>query len=231
MGVVDILFPRQCLGCGKKGQYFCLACLEKIKPKRPPICPQCAKQSILGTTHAGCLRPQSLDGLVSVFSYAGIIKEAVKKLKYSFVTDLAEELIILTIRIVRKYEGKFWPRFGPGWTLGPVPLHPRRQRWRGFNQAELLGKILAAKMNWKFYPDLLVRHKYTMPQAKISDRKKRQTNIQGVFKVKPKSEFKISGRQIIVFDDIWTTGSTIRECGQVLKQKKASHVWGMTVAR
>jgi len=177
------------------------------------------------------LRPLSLDGLVSVCRYEDIVKKAIKKLKYKFVTDLAEELISLIIRMIRENQGRFFPRFDTSWVLVSVPLHPRRQRWRGFNQARVLGEMIAEKMKWKFYPHLLIRHKFTKPQTKVKEKKKRRANIRWVFKINRQSLFDIRQSKIILFDDVWTTGATIKECAQVLKRRKINKVWGLTLAR
>jgi len=113
--------------------------------------------------------------------------------------------------------------------LIPVPLHSRRQRWRGFNQAELLGKILAEKFNWQVRTDILVRHKHTKPQVDLKG-KERKNNIRGAFKITPKAKIK-NLKKVWLFDDVWTTGSTLRECGQVLKRAGVRKVWGLTLAR
>jgi ComF family protein len=239
----DLLFPRQCLGCGKSGQYFCSQCIQLIKVPKMPVCPQCLEGSLLGATHARCLRPLSLDGLVSVCRYEDIVKKAIKKLKYKFVTDLAEELVSQATGMIEEKQGRFFPSFDSNWALTPIPLHPRRQRWRGFNQAELLGEMMAKKMGWRFCPDLLIRHKFTKPQTKVKEKKKRRANIRWAFKVNPDSRFSgfaenprfhrdtVHDSRVILFDDVWTTGATIKECAQVLKRRKVRKVWGLTLAR
>ena len=231
MGFSDFLFPRRCFNCRKTGSYFCSACLQLIKEPRNPICPTCFRRSLLGSTHAGCLRPYSLDGLVSVFTYEGIIKKAIKNLKYRFITDLAWELTNLTVSWLKKGENRFWPGFGKTWILLPIPLHPQRKRWRGFNQAELLGKMIVQQTNWRYYDDILIRSRFTHPQVEIKDKKKRLANVKGAFKINHESRLTINGSRIILFDDVWTTGSTIKEAAKVLKRQKASRVWALTIAR
>ncbi len=214
--LLDFLFPRCCLGCGQWGKYFCQECLKKIKSVEKPICPVCQKPAIGGKTHPRCQTKYSLDNLTSIFAYEGIVKEAIGQLKYKFITDLAEELIGLTPKL---------PYF-KSFTLVPIPLHPRRQRWRGFNQAELLGKILARKLGSGIRNDVLIRYKYTKPQVDLKG-KERKKNIRNAFKITPKAKLK----KVILFDDVWTTGSTLRECGLVLKKAGVKEVWGLTLAR
>lgn len=216
---IDSLFPRRCLGCGKWGQYFCPSCLKKKELLDQQICPVCQKPAILGKTHPDCQAKYSLDGLTSIFSYEGLIRKAITKLKYRFVTDLAEELIDLTIAHLRL------PTRKPI-TLIPVPLHPRRKRWRGFNQAELLGEILAKKWGGEVRKDILIRQKHTKPQTKLKI-KERRKNVQGVFALSKNRP----PLRLILFDDVWTTGSTLKECGLVLKRNGTKFIWGLTLAR
>lgn len=224
--LLDFLFPRRCLGCGQWGKYFCQNCLKEIKPLEKQVCPVCEKPAVSGKTHSKCQTKYSLDGLTSIFLYEGVIKEAITKLKYKFVTDLAEELIALGV--------KHLPSpiiHHTSYILVPVPLHPRRRRWRGFNQAELLGKMLAEKFNWQVQTDILLRHRHTKPQIKLKPKERKQ-NIRGAFRINPKTIYNLKpNAYYLLFDDVWTTGSTLRECGQVLKRAKLKQVWGLTLAR
>jgi len=221
--LLDFLFPRRCLGCGQWGKYFCQNCLKKIKPTEKQICPVCEKPAISGKTHARCQRKCSLDGLTSIFLYENAIKEAITKLKYKFVTDLGKELINLAA-------SRLPTQIHNAPILIPVPLHPRRQRWRGFNQAELLGRMLGEKLDWQVQADILLRHRHTKPQTELKG-KERKENIKGAFRIKKNSKFVIPNSRFIIFDDVWTTGSTLRECGSVLRRAKAKQVWGLTLAR
>lgn len=226
--LLDFLFPRRCLGCGRWGEYFCQECRQAIKLIENQVCPVCERPAIEGRTHPRCQTRYSLDGLTSIFTYQGLIKEAIGKLKYKFITDLAEELIELTVEYLQNHKSYIINLKSS--VLIPVPLHSRRQRWRGFNQAELLGRMLGQKFNWQVRTDLLARHKYTKPQIKLKG-KERRRNIRGAFKINPNSKFLIRNSKFILFDDVWTTGSTLRECGQVLKRAGAKEIWGLTLAR
>ncbi len=221
----DLLFPRRCLGCGQSGQYFCEDCLKKIKLVGKQVCPVCKRSAINGKTHSRCQTRYSLDGLISIFVYQGMIRQAISKLKYKFATDLAEELIALSIkRLLSGFKPKTFR------IIIPIPLHSRRQRWRGFNQAELLGGMLAEKFDWLVRTDVLVRYRHTKPQMGLKG-KERKRNIKGVFKTNP--EFKINNlkSEVLLFDDVWTTGSTLREAGQMLKRAGVKEIWGLTIAR
>jgi len=229
MNFLDLLFPRKCLGCGQWGSYFCSQCLNFLSLKEQRICPVCGRPSMGGMTHPSCFTPQSLDGLTAPFAYKGIIKRAIKKLKYRFVADLAKDLVEVFLSFCGEDQAfSCFCQEGP--LFVPVPLHPRRKRWRGFNQAELLGKMMAANLGLNFEPGLLLRTKNTKPQTQLHDQE-RKKNIRGAFKVRQDSKFIIHDSKFLIFDDVWTTGSTLRECGMVLKRAGAKKVWGLTLAR
>ena len=110
-----------------------------------------------------------------------------------------------------------------------VPLHKKRLRWRGFNQAEYLAKRVADHFGLIFRDDIIIRQKYTPPQVKIRDYKERAKNIKGAFKcLSPRS---IKNKKIILIDDVCTTLSTLGECAKVLKKAGAKEVWGLVLAR
>jgi len=228
--LLDFIFPRRCLGCGWQGQYFCQDCRNLIKPIERQICPVCQKPSISGTTHFRCQTRYSLNGLVSVFAYEGAVRSAITKLKYKFVTDLAEELIDLTVGNLKSQDNSSFIIHN-SFTLIPVPLHWRRKRQRGFNQAELLGQKLAERFSWQFQANVLSRIRYTRPQVELKSKDRRE-NIRGAFIVNSKCpHFSLLASPLLVFDDVWTTGSTLKECALVLKKAGAGKVWGLTLAR
>lgn len=221
--LLNFLFPPRCVNCGRLGRYLCQRCTSEIKIIEQQVCPVCERPAVNGQTHPKCQTKFSLDGLTSFFVYDGPIKKAIKKLKYQFVTDLANELISLTNVISTARDDKC--------IFVPVPLHWRRLNWRGFNQSELLGKLMSARLKVRFAPDLLIRKKYTQPQVKLKG-KERKENIQDAFVVNPKFlKSLVSSLQFLVFDDVWTTGSTLKTCGKVLKEAGAKKVCGMTLAR
>ncbi len=184
-------------------------------------------------THPRCQTKYSLDGLTSIFHYDGIIREAVKTLKYRLVTDLAREFVSLIP-----------PSFPNLYTLNtklsiliPIPLHPSRFRDRGFNQAEVLGQLFAdrlpageAGLQVPIRTDMLRRVKATTPQVEMKDRKKRLDNMKGVFALHHDACL-LSQGTFILFDDVFTTGATMRAAGETLKRAGAKYVWAVTMAR
>lgn len=223
MALVDILFPRKCLACGRKGRYVCRGCLASLKILKQ-LCPYCEKASIDGLTHAKCLKKLSINGVYSLWPYEGVIREAILKLKYRFARKIAEELseyIYLFFKDVAV--------FPKGSILTPIPLYWLRENFRGFNQSEIIAKMLAEKLGWSFEEGILLRRKLRQPQTMLKGKKRRE-NIRGVFVLNPKYKSTLS-KSYILFDDVYTTGSTLKEAAKVLKRNGASLVWGLTIAR
>ncbi len=221
MAILDLIFPKTCLGCGKSETYICRNCLKKVQIL-VSSCPYCERPSLYGFTHKGCRRPQGLDGLVSVWKYQGIIKKAVLSLKYKYSTEVGKELTEIYIEELSKR-----PKIIKEETLVPVPIHRHRENVRGFNQAELVGKVVAKKMGWNYIPDLLIKKSPTKSQVELSIRERRR-NLKGVFVFNLKHQVPAS---IILFDDVFTTGSTLKESAKVLKSAGVKKVWGLTLAR
>ena len=222
------------------------------------FCPACTKPAIDGKTHPKCQTRYSLDGLTSFFKYQDPVREAIKRIKYKpFAFDVSKTLISLALKKIN--QKSFLQRIikeKP--ILVPIPLHQSRERARGFNQAEVLGKILAEKWNLHFTPNLLIRHKKTKPQYQLKG-KERKENLEKAFSINPKysrilarpagndlevksgsagqNSFKFArrdgdaSRNILLLDDLWTTGTTMRVCGNLLKRAGAKSVWGLTMAR
>jgi ComF family protein len=113
--------------------------------------------------------------------------------------------------------------------LVAVPLHLRRLNWRGFNQSELLTKALADTFQMEIVVDVIERVGSAIPQAEIKNREERLKNLNGVFKIR--NEDKLIGREVILIDDICTTGATLNECAKVLKANGASKVVALVIAR
>ena len=229
MNLLDLIFPKRCVSCGKVGSYFCKICTAKIKFITHQICPVCEKAAIDGATHPCCQTRYSQDGLVSFFSYDGPIRQAVKLLKYRFVSDLAKEFVDLIP--FSSFNNETMKQFN-NVVLVPIPLHPSRHKFRGFNQAEIFGKLLAKKLNIPVRADILKRVKKTIPQVEMKDRKKRLTNMEDVFSV---DNLNLTMKQwnsvtIFLFDDVFTTGATLRSASNILKRAGAKRVWGIVMA-
>ena len=229
MSLLDLLFPKNCLECKRPGKYFCDHCLSKMEYTKP-ICPVCKRYSFQGKTHSFCTTKTSLDGLISFWKYEGVIRKGILALKYRFASDVVKELVeTLDLDNLKESEKT---------VLVPVPLHIKRERWRGFNQSAVLGKLIAEKAGLDFTEELVLKLENTTPQAKLG-KTERMRNISGKFAVNANASREAPPAQaglakwdrIIVFDDVWTTGSTMAEVCKELKLAGAKDVCGMCVAR
>jgi competence protein ComFC len=224
MGILDIIFPKTCLGCGREGQYICSQCASVCRLSKQ-FCPYCYKPSIDGVTHAKCHRKTGLDGLTSVWKYEGIIKKALLALKYKYATEVGREL---TSHLIDSFHngGNLLPEAS---LMSPVPLYWYRKNNRGFNQSEFVGKSVADALDVKFIPDFLIRKSPTIPQVQLKGKERRQ-NLRGVFAINPHYNLPTSPYPLILFDDVFTTGSTLKECAKAAKRAGVSKVWGLTIA-
>jgi len=222
--ILDVIFPKTCLECRREGKYLCKNCISSV-PFAQPTCPYCRYPSLNGNTHPNCRRQFGIDGLVSIWKHKGIIRKAILLLKYKYATVIGGELadqLISSLRRVTLPNVQF---------LTPIPIHWYRQNTRGFNQSLIIGKKVADSMGWNFIPDLVIKHKETISQVLLSGEKRRK-NLQGVFSLNPIYKSKIDKfDSIIVFDDVFTTGSTMFELGKVLKTAGVKKVWGLTIVK
>lgn len=217
MGIEDILFPKRCYGCGRAGSYICEDCAGKIE-ERPPICPECEKNSIDGWVHGRCRRSQGMDRLIAPRRYKGVIQKALKSVKYRAAWDVIE-------RVAEVAWSGLPLELTSEWVVMGVPMYERKKKARGFNQAEMLGRRFAEKYGVE-YIDGLERVRETRSQYGLS-LKDRKENLKGAIRVK---EGNVQ-EKVIVVDDVWTTGATMRECAKVLKRRGVNEVWGAVAGR
>jgi competence protein ComFC len=206
MGIIDLIFPKSCLDCGKSGAYFCQNCLAKVKAVN---------------------EFDPISKTFSVFRYEGVIRKGIIKLKYGFAFDIAGELAEVSAKNLQKN-----PYFKfKNTSLVSIPLHKSRQNWRGFNQSEIVGKLIAEKLNWGFEQDLLIRLSQGKTQVGLP-KSERVRNIRGKFAVNPEAKTKIDKNNVyIVFDDVATTGATIKEAMKVLEKGGAKNIFGLTIGK
>ncbi len=222
MGILDFIFPKRCVSCGAIGQYFCRSCRTRIRPIEiyEAICPVCERSAIGGATHPKCRGRYTIDGLTSFFHYDGVIRKAIKVLKYRSVFDIAAEFVSLAAL----------PDLSAD-ILIPIPLHISKLRERGYNQAEGLGRILAKQLNIPIQTAILLRTRKTIAQVAMKDRKSRLTNMEKAFGLAQTGKSMPQGTSVLLFDDVFTTGATMRAAANVLKRAGAKNVWAVTMAR
>lgn len=223
MSILDLVFPKTCLGCGRPGSYICSDCVAKVRLAQP-ICPYCERASIDGITHVRCQKKFGLDGLISIWEYEGVIRKAILALKYKYATLVGQELMD---HFLHQLLTGFLPVDSK--VLIPIPLYWYRENTRGFNQSIEIGKSISEAMNWKFLPDLLIKKQSTISQVELKGDDRRQ-NLRGVFSLNPNYVLS-TVYSVLLFDDVFTTGSTLREAAKVLKRAGVEKVWGLTIAR
>ena len=237
--ILDTLFPINCLSCNKDGAWLCNECLKNIELLSFQVCPKCEDTvTEFGQLCRNCKTSTDLDALVVALKYQDHhIDKFVHLYKYRFVKDLHIPLGKILVEAILN-SGLPMPDI-----IVPVPLHKRRLRWRGFNQSELLANYVSQNLTPGFeipvFPNLLTRHKYTPPQMKIGKYADRQKNMQDAFAFNQQSkdfqQLQHTGLcekyNVLLIDDIATTGSTFFECARILKQNGAKKVFGAVIAR
>lgn len=230
--LIDLILPPVCFGCNLEGFYICPQCLKKIQQFNYFICPSCARRDPEGILDRVCKEKSGLNRFLGapLPYYNDITKKILHSLKYAYVKDLALPLSKILIEfldknnfseIVKGKNGKI--------IIIPVPMHKFRKRERGFNQAEEIAKNISARYNLPLEGNVLIKTRNTEPQAEIKNYEERAVNIAGAFMCQ--NAEKLLNKIAVLLDDVYTSGSTMRECAHVLKKSGAREVWGITVAK
>jgi competence protein ComFC len=219
--IKDYIFPVFCLGCKKEGEWVCYDCFLKINLDGVFCCPVCHKNTIFGIYCDECGNNSFLDSHIAVTKYQedGLVGKVIQTLKYSW----AEDVVFAIDKIIGNFVDNNKELFIDIDCVVPIPLHHKRYVERGFNQAESIAKILADKIN-KPLKNILERERYTLQQAKLG-REDRLKNLKDAFILKES----ISGNVLLV-DDVFTTGSTIQECAKMFKNNNTKII-GFSLGR
>ena len=219
---LDLLFPSRCLGCGKEGSFICASCQPSLVRLEPPYCPGCGKPEPAGCLCPGCLEGQAIiDGIRAPFVFTTLIRKAIHELKYQNLRALASPLAQLLHEHLAANPL-------PADILVPVPLHKKRLRERGYNQSELIARELSRTTGLPLNTDCLIREHYALPQARTASVAERRANVSGAFICRNTA---VKDRQVLLVDDVTTSGTTLDAAAAALKKAGASSVWGLIVAR
>lgn len=229
----DLFFPRICAGClttwlSTEYGFWCEDCLGELPWIRSPLCPCCGRpffKSELASDHlcGECvLKTPPFAAARSAVQHAGFVRDRINQLKFGGQLHWAPPLAQLLEEAVR-----YLPDIEFDYIV-PVPLHIRRLRQRGFNQAGLIARMLGKSLQSRVRFDVLIRRQWTEPQTRLS-REERLRNVKRAFSVAAPSE--VVGRRILLIDDVFTTGTTLVECCKTLKKAGASEVHAVTVTR
>ncbi len=232
--LLHTIFPTNCATCSDflwddPIPFFCRRCWSQISPIPSPVCPRCARpfassSALSHSPNHECgkcrRRSPSYNHARTPYAYQSPLKEAIVLLKHKGKTQLAPLLAQLMAQT------------GPPVVIidaiVAVPLHPTRLRKREFNQSLLLARSLGKRWNLPVLTNVLLRTKLTPPQTSLS-RRARLTNLRKCFAVKRPDV--IEGKNILVVDDVFTTGTTVNECAKTLRKAGAQSVHVQTLAR
>lgn len=220
--LLDLIYPPTCGGCGRAGARFCARCAAQVAwLDADPFCSHCGRPTSAGTVCSWCrTAPPALDAIRSAALFVGPLRQATHVFKYTGRTDLAGPLAALM--------AAFWERHPlPADLVVPVPLYPKRQRERGFNQAELLARAFAAQTGLPLSPHGLARVRETASQVGLSAQERRD-NVRGAFRAWGDAW---AGRRPLLIDDVCTTGATLEACAAALRSAGSQAVYALTLAR
>jgi competence protein ComFC len=227
----SLFYPATCVGCREnveRSEYLCLDCQRRAPRIVAPFCAKCSEPFSGAITQtfscANCEhRKLHFDCAVAAYRSRGLVRKLVHDFKYGQQRHLRYPLaswLRETLDDSRLRDCHFD-------LIVPVPLHPARERERGFNQAALLAELLAASMKITTRP-VLERTRYTTTQTAY-DRAERMENLAGAFRLRKNRD--VRDLRVLLIDDVLTTGSTLSECARVLRRAGAVSVHAATAAR
>ncbi|MGD9129439.1 MAG: ComF family protein [Candidatus Woesebacteria bacterium] len=205
--LLDLIFPKFCVSCGKLFCFICENCYQKIN-----FIPMSIRIE---------LEPAYLDQLFVAANYQDPISKLIKTLKYQGVKNIAQLLGTMF------WENSYFPKMD---LITAVPIHQKRLRERGFNQSELIARKLASLAGIP-YLGILKKGKHSKRQASSKNREQRLSQLIGSFSLSTKPKpISYLNKSIIIVDDVITTGATLNECAKVLKKVGLKKVIGLAVA-
>lgn len=219
--LLDLLFPARCVNCNRVGESLCSRCRSQIQFVTPPYCRRCSRPlEFHGDPCPLCrAHPLHITQIRAIGYHEGVLRRAIHALKYRHWTVLADPLAAL----LQQYLLRTAPSVD---LITAVPLHPDRQRERGYNQAELLARSLAARAALPYICGLK-RTRPTADQIGL-DMGARHENVRGAFAADGTA---FAGRRVLIVDDVCTTGATLDACAVALRAQGACEIYGLTVAR
>ncbi len=237
--LLDFVYPTRCVSCRKTGLLLCDECRSRLELLEKLSCVVCGRAAVGGFTHPGCANRNTPERMLAGFAYGhrfqrdparggggappkAVARRLVQALKYRRLQPLSNLMVELLINELED----LGVEFGSEALVIPIPLSFWRRGARGFNQAELLGKTLANRLGLSFRRDLLHRLKDSPSQVSLS-RPERSANVRGVFALKET----LNGEDVLLVDDVITTGATVREAARTLKKGGAGQVWVLAFAQ
>ncbi len=230
--VLDLIFPYRCMGCSihLDKKYLCDTCTAALPIRMRLECVGCRRTSPGGITCDDCKEQYVLHRILVVTEYHDpTVAALIKGLKYKFLPEIAQPLLALAGRYIQDQSGLHRIAFASeDFIVMPIPLHQRRENWRGFNQSRLLAQGLAQRYRLA-YREGLTRSVHLAPQASIKNRAERLEHVKRAYTC-PSPQM-VAGKNILLIDDVCTTGATLNECAGVLLNAGAASVSALVIAR
>lgn len=219
---MGFFFPRACVGCGLSGSWFCRDCARTLDYAPYQRCVVCGDPAIGGYTHPGCETRYTAERTIAPFEYKEPLRTALHRAKYYDAWSIFEELSEKAVGWLALMGVEFLPHA----ELVPMPLHYMRKWERGYNHAAILARYLGERLDLPVAEDFLVRTRNTPSQTSLSG-EERKKNVKGAFSCKEG----LTGKNIVLVDDVFSSGATLRAAAKALKKKHARTVWCLTLAR
>ncbi len=232
---IDFVYPHKCPICNtiilNSTDYICKNCRSQIYFNQPPYCKLCgvhlSNTKQLCKTCAELLSTENYkfwyDKTVSYFIYKDTLRKILHIIKYKNDLKLTKYIGNKFAKMVKNDKSISKIDY-----VTPVPLYFKKKLRRGFDQTEIFSKMISKETKIKLIPDLIYRKKNTIPQSELS-RTKRAQNVKNAFAISKRYNIKYSN--ILLIDDIFTTGATVNECARLLKQNGANYILVVTLAR
>ncbi len=222
--LIRALFPDRCFVCGALGEQLCATCAKTICSPHTDHCPRCGQAGVFPRS---CPCGPDLPAITALFSLTPALRTFLHQIKYKNqkqLTGLIPTLLktnqIKTLSLIART---------PGAILVPIPLHRRRERERGFNQSRLIAQEIS-QITSAPCAEILERTRETQSQAKTKRRPDREKNTKGAFTCTTKLP-SIKNTQVILVDDVVTSGSTMAAAASALMRGGAHTVWGLALAQ
>jgi len=215
--LLDLIFPKMCLGCKKEGSFLCEKCLKAMEVAVGQSCVVCNKQATISNQLCEvCQDNFCFDTVFVMSTYDGVIKQIIGDLKFNYVEEVADRLAEMYAQAVdmARLGGKM-----NGQLLIAIPLHKKRFLERGFNQSELIAQQFGKYYNMNINNKCLQRIRNTKQQANLN-KEERLENMKDAFCAK----FDQVPHIVYLFDDVFTTGQTMNEAAKALKKAGVKEV-------
>jgi ComF family protein len=223
--LLDLIFPPQCGGCKKSGSILCSSCATQFLPIPPPLCQHCNSPL---PPHGHCqlcrYHKLALSGLRVAYTFKDPLRSCIHSLKYHGNVRLASPLGLLLAKTYRTCNIQ-------ADLIIPVPLHPKRLRERGYNQAQLLAQACAQAVGVPLNTSFLQRTRATQAQVQLRGNERFSNVAEAFCCSSPIATKRLLKRRVVIVDDVCTTGATLEACATPLFAAGASEVWGLVLAR